>query len=102
MNQSVPRVVKELLGQLKTLNMLKALVECESNLEDLSEQERKGPPREAILICYYALCTMRCTMHYAVKAENDGMCNQVRIRCGCSSSSPGTGIGIVPRMCRTA
>ena len=45
---------------------------------------------------------MRCTMHYAVKAENDGMCNQVRIRCGCSSSSPGTGIGIVPRMCRTA
>ena len=66
------------------------------------EKERKRPPREAILICYYALCTMRCTMHYAVKAENDGMCNQVRIRCGCSSSSPGTGIGIVPRMCRTA
>ena len=67
MNQSVPRVVKELLGQLKTLKMLKTLVECESNLEDLSEQERKGPPREAILICYYALCGALCTMQLKLK-----------------------------------
>ena len=61
MNQSVPRVVKELLGQLKTLNMLKALVECESNLEDLSEEEREkettaGGNTDMLL----------CTMHYAV------------------------------------
>ena len=51
---------------------------------------------------HYALCTMRCTTHYAVKAENVGMCKQVRIRCGCSSLMPGTGISIVPRMCRNA
>ena len=47
---------------------------------------------------YYALCTM----HYAVKAENVGMRKQVRIRCGCSSLPPGTGISIVPRICRSA
>ena len=50
MNQSVPRVVKELLGQFTTLKMLKTLVEYESNLEDLSEEENKRPPREAILL----------------------------------------------------
>ena len=49
-NQSVPRVVKELLGQFKTLIILKTFVECESNLEDLSEEERKRPPREVILL----------------------------------------------------
>ena len=41
-------------------------------------------------------------MHYAVKAENVGMRKQVRIRCGCSSLPLGTGINIVPRICRSA
>ena len=53
-------------GQFKMLKMLKTLVECESNLEDLSKEERKRPPREAMLICYDALCTMYYAVHYAL------------------------------------